>query len=113
MYYDVDYSDVAPVKNKALQQTDEENYSSLLMEDKGFSVTAMSRLHNLLTHSAVQCFSMLLVMISHCCAMMFSRLITTFANVQNEYMLVLKDLKEPKESGKSVLVDDLFHITYH
>lgn len=61
MYYDVDYSDVVPVKRKALEQTDQENYSSLLMEDKGFSVTALARLHNLLTHTAVQCFSMLLV----------------------------------------------------
>ena len=61
MYYEVDYSDVVPVKRKHLEKTDQESYSNLLMEDKGFSVTAMSRLHNLLTHTAVQCFSMLLV----------------------------------------------------
>lgn len=61
LYYEVDYSDVVPVSKKSLEKTEEENYSGLLMEDKGFSVTAMSRLHNLVTHTAVQCFSMLLV----------------------------------------------------
>ncbi|CAE7610413.1 unnamed protein product, partial [Symbiodinium microadriaticum] len=76
MYYQVDYSDVVPVKGKALEQTDQENYSSLLMEDKGFSVTAMARLHNLLTHTAVQCFSMLL----------------------NEYMLLLLELRGREKS---------------
>ena len=61
MYYDVDYSNVVPVKGRELEQTNQENYSSLLMEDKGFSVTALARLHNLLTHTAVQCFSILQV----------------------------------------------------
>lgn len=61
IFYSVNYTNLQPVSLNLSDTTTSDDYNTVLMEDKCFSLTAITRLHNLIGHTVVNCLNSLMV----------------------------------------------------